>query len=223
MDIQVGDVWRHSTKGGARETVKAVGEILVITGYSNHSTGEYNEGTFRKDELLRYYTCIERDGKEYIPEHKDPELVYVLDSGNGEWYRSGAWYNEDVVGTTGLKVEVDGEECDILNLGSQQRGTKWIGLGHWNDGIKEVESHKDPEVVYCLDADGEWCENHEWKSEDVMKNLCNDEEDHVFYNGERYDVLLVSAYDDPKGYENPWVCLGHWNDGIKESVKKVEK
>ena len=104
-----------------------------------------------------------------------------------------------------------------INLPDPAEGYEWevksqgVSFGSGRERFaqfKQVEKHKEPELLYYMDSScGMWKPNSRWRPDVAVRKLKGGG---MTYNGVRYDRILVNH----KPYEN--ICLGHWNDGPKE-------
>jgi hypothetical protein len=86
-------------------------------------------------------------------------------------------------------------------------------IGHWNDGIKQLERKKPIELNRILTAD--WEIEDDNASPNIYKYL-----ELICKNYAQYDELnyfdLIFAYNDPNNRGRGTLYLGHWNDGVAE-------
>ena len=84
-------------------------------------------------EMTREVYALKQEAEQ--EQYKAPELVYELDT-SGHFMECCAWGSHEVVGRLlWRQVDYKSRCYDLLELRSEC-GVKWIGLGHWNDGLQ---------------------------------------------------------------------------------------
>ena len=88
-------------------------------------------------EMTREVYALKQEA-EHVAEqeqHKAPELVYELDT-SGQFVERECWFDHEIIGKASHAVmKLGAGYYDLLELRSLT-GVKWIGLGHWNDGLQ---------------------------------------------------------------------------------------
>lgn len=137
-EIKIGDVWVSKGLPDMKRTIKGIGDVAVLVGYTDrYVNSDYREGSFSKDLLLKDYILIERDG-EPINQHKDPVVKYINEYMDTEGvFELPDCHGYEVVSLINNEepVIIEGKEYDTIMVKGDMGN--WVGYGHWNDGIKE--------------------------------------------------------------------------------------